>query len=750
MTNYKLVFAITFATLLSSCGGNKDTSSMTKEEIIEYRVDTLLSQMTFEEKLGQMNQLSFSSIEGLQPAIEAGKVGSILNTEDAKTVNALQHIAVEKSRLHIPLLMSRDVIHGFKTIFPIPLGQGATFDPALVEKGARIAAVEASSTGIRWTFSPMVDIARDARWGRMAEGYGEDPYLTSLMGAATVRGYQTANLSDPTAMAACVKHFVGYGAAESGLDYNSTFIPERQLRNVYLPSFKASVDAGALTVMTSFNDNDGVPSTGNTFILKDILRNEWGFNGFVVTDWGSTSGLIVHGFATDAYDAAMKSINAGVDMEMVSGAILANGAKLIDDKRISIGEIDRAVSNILRVKFSLGLFENPYTDETSPSVMYIPDHLKAAKKSAIESAILLKNDGVLPLKKSVKKVLVVGPLADAPYEQMGTWVFDGEKEHTITPLAALKEMYGDRVKVTYMSVLDYSRDRNTSKISAAVSAARRADVILAFVGEESFLSGEAHCLADLNLVGAQKEMLRALGKTATPLVTVVMAGRPLTIGDELAESAAVLYSFHPGTMGGPALAELLMGDASPSGRTPVTFPRMVGQEPIYYARHQVERPANENEVLLYDIPVGSSQTSTGCRSFYLDAGKDALVPFGFGLTYTTFKYGEVHISSSEVGVTDTLTLSTTLTNTGKVAGTEVVQLYVQDCVGSVTRPMKELKRFRRVTLQPGESQKVSFQLPVSDLAYWTYPMVYKVEPGDFKAWISPNSKVGTPISFVVK
>jgi len=505
-----------------------------------------------------------------------------------------------------------------------------------------------------------------------------------------------------------------------------------------------------MTVMTSFNDNDGVPSTGNTFILKKVLRDEWGFKGFVVTDWGSTSGLILHGFATDAYDAAMKSINAGVDMEMVSGAILANGVKLVDDKLVSEQEIDRAVRNILRVKFALGLFENPYTDEAKVSVMYTPDHLKAAKQSAIESAILLKNDGVLPLNESVKKILIVGPLADAPYEQMGTWVFDGEKEHTITPLAAIKEMYGDRVKVDFMPILDYSRDRNTSKIASAVSAARRADVVLAFVGEESFMSGEAHCLADLNLVGAQKEMLRALAKSSTPLVTVVMAGRPLTIGDELAESDAVLYSFHPGTMGGAALAELIMGDASPSGRTPVTFPSMVGQVPIYYARHQVERPAGENEMLLYDIPVGSGQTSTGCRSFYLDAGKDALIPFGFGLTYTTFEYGDLKISDSQVGVSDSLTISTVLTNTGKVAGTEVVQLYVQDCVGSVARPMKELKRFRRVTLQPGESTEVAFKLPVSDLSFWTYAMEYKVEPGDFKAWIAPNSHVGNSISFVVK
>ena len=718
---------------------------------IEKKVESLLSKMTLEEKIGQMNQISsYGNIEDMSGLIKKGEVGSILNEIEPMRINALQRVAIEESRLGIPLLIARDVIHGFKTIFPIPLGQAASFNPQVAKDGARVAAIEASSVGIRWTFAPMIDIARDPRWGRIAEGCGEDTYLTAVMGAAMVEGFQGDSLNNPTSIAACPKHFVGYGAAEGGRDYNSTFIPERRLRNVYLPPFEAATKAGAATFMTSFNDNDGVPSTGNAFILKDVLRGEWGFDGLVVTDWASASEMISHGFAADSKEAAMKSVNAGVDMEMVSYTFVKELPTLVKEGKVKESTINEAVRNILRIKYCLGLFDNPYVDEKQPSVMYAPSHLEAAKQAAIESAILLKNDKeVLPIQSSVKTVAVVGPMADAPYKQMGTWVFDGEKTHTQTPLNAIKKMVGDKVQVIYEPGLAYSREKNPAGVAKAAAAASRADVILAFVGEESILSGEAHCLADLDLQGDQKALIAALAKTGKPVVTVVMAGRPLTIGKEVEESAAVLYSFHPGTMGGPALADLLWGKAVPSGKTPVTFPKMVGQIPVYYAHNNTGRPATRNEVLLNDIAVEAGQTSLGCTSFYMDAGFDPLFPFGYGLSYTTFKYSNVKLSSAALKKNDVLTVTFDLENTGKYEGTEVAQLYVQDKVGSVTRPVKELKRFTRVTLKPGEKKNVSFELPISELAFWNIDMAKVVEPGDFGLWVAPDSQSGEEVFFKV-
>lgn len=743
-----IALAACIALPLAACTQQADRND--RDAAIEQKVETLLSKMTLEEKLGQMNQISsYGNISEMSGLIKKGEVGSILNEIDPVRINALQRMAVEESRLGIPLLMARDVIHGFKTIFPIPLGQAASFNPQVAEEGARVAAIEAASVGIRWTFAPMIDIARDPRWGRMAEGCGEDTYLTTVMGEAMVRGFQGDSLSDPTSVAACPKHFVGYGAAEGGRDYNSTFIPERRLRNVYLPPFEAAARAGAATFMTSFNDNDGVPSTGNTFILRDVLRREWGFDGLVVTDWASASEMISHGFAADTREVAMKAVNAGVDMEMVSYTFVKELPALLKEGKVKQATIDDAVRNILRIKFRLGLFDNPYVDETL-DVLYAPEHLAAAKRAAIESAILLKNEGeTLPLQPSVKTVAVVGPLADAPHDQMGTWVFDGDKTHTVTPLAAIRQLVGDRVQVLYEPGVAYSRDKNTTGIARAAAVAARADVVLAFVGEEAILSGEAHCLADLNLLGAQRELIAALARTGKPLVTVVMAGRPLTIGREVELSDAVLYSFHPGTMGGPALADLLWGRAVPSGKTPVTFPKMVGQIPLYYSHNNTGRPATRHEVLLDDIELEAGQTSLGCTSFYMDAGFDPLFPFGYGLSYTTFRYGDAKLSASELKKDDVLTVSCEVENTGRYEAAEVVQLYVQDKVGSVTRPVKELKRFARVTLKPGEKQTVSFELPISELAFYNIDMVKTVEPGDFGLWVAPDSQSGNEVFFRV-
>lgn len=745
MKHLKLFSACLFVLPFLACTPQAD-----RGDDIEQKVDELLGKMTLQEKIGQMNQLSPNgSIEEMADLIKEGKVGSLLNLTNPELVNKVQEIAVKESRLGIPILMSRDVIHGYKTIFPIPLGQAATFNPQIVEDGARVAAVEASADGIRWTFAPMIDVSRDARWGRMAESCGEDSYLNAVMGVAMVKGFQGDSLGSPTSIAACAKHFVGYGASEAGKDYNSTFIPERLLRNVYLPPFEAVAKAGCATFMTSFNDNDGVPSTGNSFILKEVLRNEWDYDGMVVTDWASATEMIPHGFCKDRKEVAEKAVNAGVDMEMVSGAFIENLEALVKEGKVSEAAIDNAVRNVLRLKFRLGLFDHPYV-VTEQAVKYAPEHLAKAKEAAEQSVILLKNDnGVLPLTERVRTVAVVGPMADAPHDQLGTWVFDGEKEHTQTPLKALQEMYDDKVQIIYEPGLAYSRDKRTEGIARAVAAARGADVVLAFVGEEAILSGEAHSLADLNLRGAQQELIEALSKTAKPLVTIVMAGRPLTIGKEVNESSAVLYSFHPGTMGGPALADILFGKVVPSGKTPVTFPKMVGQSPIYYAHNHTGRAPSGKETLIDDIPLEAGQTSLGCSSFYMDAGFGPLFPFGYGLSYTTFSYDKLNLSADKLRTGETLTASVDLTNTGKYTGTEVVQLYVRDKVGSVTRPVKELKGFRRVTLQPGETKTVTFDLPVSDLAYWNIDMKKVVEPGEFTLWLGTNSDEGLSADFEV-
>lgn len=740
------LFTVAVAALSLTACGTKNTNADLE---IENKVEALLGKMTLEEKLGQMNQLSPWDFNELAGKVRKGEVGSILNYTDSALVNKIQRVAVEESRLGIPLLVSRDVIHGYKTIFPIPLGQAATFNPQIVERGARIAAVEASADGIRWTFAPMIDISRDPRWGRIAESCGEDPYLTSVMGTAMIKGFQGSSLNSPTSMAACAKHFVAYGASEGGKDYNSTFVPERVLRNVYLPPFKAAVDAGCATFMTSFNDNDGVPGTANKFVLKDILRDEWKFDGMVVTDWASAAEMINHGFCADGKDAAEKSVNAGVDMDMVSETFIKNLKRSLEENVVSMQAIDNAVRNILRLKFRMGLFDNPYI-ATPQRVKYAEEHLKAAKEAVEQSVILLKNsNGTLPLTDNVRTIAVVGPMADAPYEQLGTWVFDGEKEHTVTPLKAIKEMYGDKVNVIFEPALAYSRDKDRSGIVKAVSAARRADAVIVFVGEESILSGEAHSLANLDLQGAQSELIKSLSAVGKPLVTVVMAGRQLTIGKEVEASDAVLYSFHPGTMGGPAIADILFGKVNPSAKTPVTFPRMTGQLPMYYAHNNTGRPANSTEMLIDEIPVEAGQTSVGCRSFYLDAGDTPLFPFGYGLSYTTFEYSNLKLASDMLTVGGELLVTVDLKNTGRYDGVEVVQLYIQDKIGSVTRPVKELKAFRRVALKAGESTVVSFSLLVSELAFWGYDMTYGVEPGDFRLWVGTSSAEGLSADFTV-
>lgn len=719
--------------VLNGCSSTKQTEE-------DKFVSNLLSKMTIEEKIGQMNQVHFNqSIDSLKDRVRKGELGSMINI-DPSIINEIQKVAMEESRLGIPLIIGRDVVHGYKTIFPIPLGQAASFNPLIVEDGARVAATEAREQGIVWTFAPMLDICRDARWGRIAESLGEDPFLTAELGAAMVRGFQGESLSDPNAVAACIKHFVGYGAAEGGRDYNSTNIPLRLLKNVYLYPFEKAIKAGAATVMTSFNDNDGVPASGDPFLLKETLRKEWNFDGFVVSDWESMKEMIMHGYAIDRKDIARISANAGVDMEMVSQTYCDYLKTLIAEKKVDIREIDRAVSNILRIKYRLGLFANPYIDKTKTSTIYQEDHLQKARQAAVESAILLKNNGILPLKRT-QKVAIIGPMADAPYDQLGTWSFDGEKTHTITPLRALKEEYGE-VNYIYETGLRYSRDKNTSGFEKVKKAIQSSDVAIVFVGEEAILSGEAHSLSNINLIGAQSELLKVAKSTGKPVIMVVLAGRPLTIERDLDYADAVLYNFHPGTMGGIAIMDILFGKENPSGKLPVTFVREVGQIPMYYNHNNTGRPAPNWMIPLDEIPLEAPQTSLGNTSFYLDSGKSPLFPFGFGLSYSTFEYSNLKLSSDNIAKDGELTVQATIKNSSDVDGIEVVQLYIRDIVGSIARPVKELKGFQRIFLKANESKTVSFRLNAKDLAFYGYNMEKNVESGEFDIWIAPNSNSG--------
>ncbi len=764
----------------------------------EQRIEALLQKMSLTEKIGQMNQNSYfgkdnndirrltnnqldewlvklghaeAKIQKLSQAkkiklitaandiafdkavlepIRNGQVGSILNVIDPVLVNKIQQAAVKDSRLGIPLIIARDVIHGFKTIYPIPLGQAASFNPSIVEEGGQVAAREARSVGIQWTFAPMLDISRDARWGRIAESFGEDPYLTSVMGVALVDGFQgKGHLSSDAAIAACVKHFVGYGASEGGRDYNSTNIPPALLHNVYLSPFEATIKGGAATLMTSFNDNDGIPASGNHFLLNDVLRKKWGFKGVVVSDWASIAEMVPHGFAKDGKQAAEISANAFLDIDMVSLVYLNNLADLVKEGKVKEADIDSMVRNILGLKYDLGLFDNPYVNTKKTSVMYADEHLLSAKRAAVESAILLKNaHQTLPLSRQAK-VAIIGPMADAPHDQMGTWVFDGEKEHTVTPLGALRTIDTD-INYIYSPALNYTRDLDTSGFDAAIKAVSESDVAVVFVGEESILSGEAHSLSDINLIGKQSELLAAVKRVGKPVVMVVMAGRPLTIERDLANADAVLYNFHPGTMGGPALIDLLFGKETPSGKLPTTFVREVGQLPMHYNHNNTGRPAPEKVTTLKDIELEAGQTSLGNTSFYLDSGRDPLFPFGYGLSYTTFSYSDLSLFPKQLSKDGNLTVSVRLTNTGERSGQEVVQVYVRDLVASVVRPVKELKRFEKVSLKPGESQIVTFQIPAAELGFYTAQGEKIIESGDFKLWVGTNSNATLGADFEIK
>jgi beta-glucosidase len=708
----------------------------------------LQASMTTEEKIGQMSQF-FSHgeyiSEHLAESIRQGRVGSVLNEVRLHTVNELQRLAVEESRLGIPLLVGRDVIHGFNTIFPIPLGQAASWCSETVKQCARISALEAATVGVNWTFAPMIDISRDPRWGRIAESLGEDPHLCSVLGVAMVEGFQGDALHKDGNIAACAKHFAGYGAGESGRDYSTVNIPENELRNVYLPPFKAVADAGVATFMSAFNDLNGVPASGNKWLMTDILRQEWNYPGFVVSDWESIQQLTTHGFSKDNKDAAYEAANAGIDMEMVSTTYLDHLPDLLAQGHISIQQVDTAVTKILQLKWQLGLFDSPYTDASMLPVPLNPEHLQIAKDAAIKSCVLLKNENnILPLSaESLHSIAIIGPLADDPYEQLGTWIFDGDSQYSQTCLQAIEQLLLGQVSIKHVKAMQTSRSYNQADFKQAVDSASAADVAVLILGEESILSGEAHCRAEIGLPGCQEQLIDAIAQTGTPIVLVIMAGRPLTIEDILPKVDAVLFAWHPGTMGGPAIADLLFGKAYPSGKLPVTFPRKVGQVPIYYAQKHSGKPATEaTYVHMDDIPVRSPQTSLGMAATHLDTHFSPLFPFGFGLSYTQFHYQNLEISSKTLHLGETLTIKVLLTNTGKIEGEEVVQLYIRDLVGSVTRPVKELKDFKRVKLAAGESDYITFDLCTDKLAFYDRNMQLNIEAGQFHLWVGGCSQTG--------
>ena len=734
---------------------------------IEAKVERLLGQMTLEEKICQMTQVAGGYVsEDLEAQVRGG-IGSMLNSL-GEEANHYQRIAVEESRLGIPMLFGRDVVHGFRTIFPIPLGQAATFDPELVEAGAAFAAQEAMQAGIRWTFSPMVDVARDPRWGRVAEGYGEDTYLNSVMGAATVRGYQGKDYDPVTKqgqiqVAACVKHFAGYAVSEGGRDYNTTWIPEVQLREVYLPPFKAALDAGAASVMCAFNDLNGVPMSANKHLNVDILRGEWQFDGVMLSDWASSAQMVVHGNCEDLREAAVLSVNAQVEMDMEGHGYPLHLKELVEQGRVSERQIDDCVRDILRLKFRLGLFENPYCAVEQPQY-YSAEALAASQCAAEESVVLLKNDGVLPLfdrtsyTARVPGIFVCGPLADSRNDQNGTWCFDKVDSASVTPLTAFREMErAGRLRVIAQEGGEHwSREQLSERVLRRLTEqARQADVVVYFGGEERILSGETRCRAHLDLLGNQSEQLRALKAAGKPLVLVVMAGRPLCIDEEIDMADAVLYSFHAGTMAGPALARLLTGEVAPSGRLPITFPHAEGQIPIYYNKKNTGRPTN-NPVLIDDIPVGAPQFSIGESSYWLEYSDQPRFPFGYGLTYTSFEYGEVVLSDS-VMRGQQIEVSCAIRNTGAREAVAVPQLYIRDMVGSLTRPIRELKGFQRVAIPAGETRTVSFVLTEDDLAYWHLAdgvtlgadgaYTRSAEAGEFRVWIAPNAAEGEAKTF---
>ena len=730
MRRYFIGFVLTFSASLTQLQAQSKIDTVAK-------INALLSQMTLEEKVGQLNQYSSSWATGptspetnkLQE-IKEGKIGSLLNVKGVDKTRAMQEVAMQ-SRLKIPLLFGLDVIHGYKTTFPIPLAEAASWDLGAIELSARIAAVEAAASGIHWTFAPMVDIARDPRWGRVMEGAGEDTYLASQIARARVKGFQGNGLGNTDAVMACVKHFAAYGAAIGGRDYNSVDMSERTLWEVYLPPFKAAADAGAATFMNSFNDLNGIPATGNSYLQRDILKDKWKFTGFVVSDWGSIGEMIQHGYAADRNDAALKAILAGSDMDMESRSYTANLAQLVKDGKVPEAIVDDAVRRVLRKKFELGLFDDPYrfsVEQREQSALNNRQHRLAAREVAQKSIVLLKNqNNLLPLKSSYKTIAVIGPLAKSKEDMLGFWnVPWPDNSDVVSLFEGLDRKLAPTSRLVYAKGCDVT-DTSRTGFADAIKVAKQADIVIVSVGEKRDMSGEAKSRSDIHLPGIQEDLIKALYATGKPLVVIINAGRPLIFNWTADNAPAILYTWWLGSEAGNAMANVLTGEYNPSGKLPVTFPRNEGQIPIYYNYLNTGRPAPDND------------TKADYRSGYIDLQKSPKYAFGYGLSYTTFKYDSLQLSDSIMNSGKEIKVSFTLTNTGKRAGEEVVQFYIRDNVASVVRPVKELKGFEKVYLRPGESKTILFTIDREKLSFYNNDLKWTTEPGSFKLMIGTAS-----------
>lgn len=741
-------FAIILAiSALTSCntsavkGGNSEMDAF---------IDSLINVMTAEEKAGQLTLYTSGwDITGpvlrddYMDELRAGRAGNLFNAHTVDYARNLQRIAVEETRLGIPLLFGLDVIHGYKTTFPIPLAEASSWDMDIIEKSAHLAAKEAASAGINWTYNPMVDIARDPRWGRIAEGNGEDPYLGSLIGAAKVRGIQGTDLSDPTTILACVKHFAAYGASQAGRDYHSVDMSDRELRQNFLPPYKAALDEGAATVMTSFNELDGVPASGNHYLMTEILRNEWGFDGFVVTDYTSINEMVPHGVVANLKEAAELAFNAGVQMDMQGGVYSEYIPELLAEGKIKEADLNEYVRQVLEMKYKLGLFDDPYrylNKEREQATLYSQEMMDHSLLAGKESIVLLKNEpagrsseNLLPLSKNTRSVALIGPLADNQKDMLGTWHVAGDETKVITLLEGIKKT-APNVQINYARGAGFNGN-DKSGFAEALAAARRSDVVIMAIGEDYTQSGEAASRSEIGLPGPQQELIEAIHALGKPVVAVVMAGRPLTIEWIDQNIPAVMNAWHLGTMSGQAIAETLFGDHNPGGKLTITFPKNVGQIPVYYNMKNTGRPFDANNKY---------------TSKYLDVSNEPLYPFGYGLSYTTFEYSNLKLSSNGLSNDGSITVNVTVKNTGKYEGKEVVQMYIRDLVGSVTRPVKELKGFEKIRLSPGESKQVSFTIDIDDLKFYTRDMSFKAEPGDFKVFVGTSSAETLEADFALK
>ena len=748
----------------SLCAQKKIQPKLTVKEIF---VNNLISKMTIDEKIGQLNLPSsddfvtgMAKSTNIAQKIRDGKVGGLFNIKTLQKIKDIQRVAVEESRLKIPLLFGMDVIHGYETTFPIPLALSATWDMNLIEKSARIAAQEASADGINWTFSPMVDICRDARWGRIAEGAGEDPFLGSQIAKAMVRGYQGSDLSKNNTILSCVKHFALYGASESGRDYNTVDMSKIRMYNDYFPPFKAAFDAGCGSTMASFNEIDGIPATGNKWLLTDVLRKQWNFKGFVVSDYTGINEMIDHGMG-DLQNSSQLALNAGLDMDMVGEGFLKTLKKSLTESKVSQKQIDNSVRLILNAKYDLGLFQNPYLyldENRQKTEIFTIENRKVAREIASQSFVLLKNDvGILPLKKQ-GIIALIGPLADAKENMAGTWSVAAKQENSISVLKGLTDAVGDKAKIVYAkgSNLDYdakleenatmfgkalNRNSRSDKelLDEAIAIAQKSDVIVAAMGESAEFSGECSSRTNLEIPQVQKDLLTALVKTGKPVVLLLFNGRPLVLVDEKKSVSAILNVWFGGSETGNAIADVLFGDVNPSGKITATFPRSVGQVPIYYAQKNTGRPLANKEGKFEKF-----------RSNYIDERNEPLFPFGYGLSYTKFEYSNLKLSSSTISSNQKITVAVKVSNSGNFDGKEVVQLYIRDLVGSVTRPIKELKAFQKIEIKNGESKTVTFELSVEDLKFYNSELKFVAENGDFEVFVGTNSDASLKQKFTLK